>query len=215
MIRTDLLKGRIVLNRTVSEINGELVVIRDLVYGTYIHGGGLPQSGGLAEVIWKQTLSKFKNQKPEIKSVLIIGLGGGSIAKLTREYWPEAEITGVDIDPVIVELGKKYLKLDKSNVDIHIQDAEVFIKEQVKKGNKFDLVCFDTYVKTKFPKKFETIQLIKLVKKLLFEKGAVIFNRLYGSKERDNAVKFEKVLKKAFNKIDRVYPEANIMFICS
>jgi len=75
MIRTDLLKGRIVLNRTVSGINGELVVIRDLVYGTYIHGGGLPQSGGLAELIWKQTLSRFKNQKPEIRAVLIITCG--------------------------------------------------------------------------------------------------------------------------------------------
>ena len=143
---------------------------------------------------------------------MIVGLGGGSIAKLVRKNWPQAKITGVDIDPVIVELGKKYMKLDRSNVDIHIEDAEEFIKKQ---SIKYDLICFDTYIQQDFPKKFEALQFIKQVKVLLSEDGVAIFNRLYGPRERDAAVKFEETLTKVFNKVERLYPEANIMFVCS
>lgn len=213
-MKTNLLEGRLVIERAFSEINGELIVIRDITYGTYIRGGGLPQSGGLAEIIWKSTLRKVRNLKPDIESNLIIGLGGGSIAKLIRKDWPNAKITGVDIDPVIVNLGKKYLKLDGSNVDIFIEDAERFINKEVGKNKKYDLICFDTYVGDTFPKRFESVYLIEQVKKILSKNGIVIFNRLYGSEDRDIAINFEKVLLKVFDSVDRLYPEANIMFVC-
>lgn len=212
MRNTNLLSGRLVLVRVSSKINGELTVVRDLAYGTYIRGGGLPQSGGLAEIIWKSTLSRIRNSQFAINNCLIVGLGGGSIAKLIRKNWPEAKITGVDIDPIIVELGKKYMNLDESSVEIHIQDAEDFIKKQ---NQKYDLICFDTYVQQDFPKKFESVYFIDQVKALLSKGGVAIFNRLYGPRERDLAVKFEKVLQKVFSKVERLYPEANIMFVCS
>src|SRR3989338_7700264 len=91
--------------------------------GTYIQAGGLTQSGGIVEIIWKKTLKKVKSEEGKVKSALILGLGGGTVAKLIRKNWPEAKITGVDIDPVMIELGKKYLHLDESQVKIKIQDA--------------------------------------------------------------------------------------------
>ncbi|OGM33467.1 hypothetical protein A2803_04705 [Candidatus Woesebacteria bacterium RIFCSPHIGHO2_01_FULL_44_21] len=218
MSLTNLLEGRVVLKTVNSDINGELTVIRDLTYGTYIRGGGLPQSGGLAEVIWKSTLNRVKEWKSErVKGCLIVGLGGGSIAKLVRKNWPEVDTTGVDIDPVIVGLGKKYMKLDKQNVNIVIADAEDAMKDPIYniRNTTYDLICFDTYVGAGFPKKFESVTLIKQVKDILSPDGIAIFNRLYGPRERDNAIKFEKVLQKVFNRVDRLYPEANIMFVCT
>lgn len=212
MVITNLLEGRVELDRVYSNFNGELSVVRDLVYGIYIRGGGLPQSGGLAEAIWKSTLNKVLNYKLLISNCLIVGLGGGSIAKLVRKNWPDAKITGVDIDPVMVELGKKYMNLDKHDVKIHIEDAGAFVKKQ---NNKYDLVCFDTYVGQNFPKKFESVRFIKQVEALLSKDGVVVFNRLYGPRERDAAIKFEITLNSVFKKIERHYPEANIMFICS
>jgi len=213
-VKTNLFEGRIVVDKAFSEINGELLVVRDISYGTYIRGGGLPQSGGLAKLIWKSALNKVRGLKPEVKNSLIVGLGGGSIAELIRKNWPEAIIAGVDIDPVIVELGKKYLKLEESNVTVNIEDAQNFIEKEVKKGKKYSLICFDTYIGSSFPKKFESVQLVKQIKKLLLEDGIAIFNRLYGPNDRDSAIKFEKTLLKVFKKVDRLYPEANIMFVC-
>ncbi len=213
MRNTNLFEGRIVVERRVSSINGELVVIRDLAFGTYIHGGDIPQSGGLAESIWKQVLKNFKDR--DITSCLIVGLGGGSIAKLVRKNWQASKIVGVDIDPVIVELGRKYLKLDQQEVEAHIEDAEKFIGEAVKAHDLYDLICFDTYVKQDFPSKFESIELIRNVKKLMAKNGMAIFNRLYGPDERKKAINFEKTLLKVFPKVDRFFPEANVMFVCS
>lgn len=211
-----MLVGRVVVEKVHSEINGELTVVRDLTYGTYIRGGGLPQSGGLAEQIWKHTLGKLEAQNLEFKTCLIVGLGGGSIAKIIRRNWPKAKITGIDIDTVIVELGRKYLKLDEQEVNIIIGDAYYLITgRQSPIAGHYDLICFDTYIQQDFPKKFEAVQFIKQVKKLLSKDGVAVFNRLYGQEERDSAIRFEKLLKKVFNRVDRLYPEANIMFVCS
>ena len=211
---TDFLEGKIILEEAESIYNGKLTVVKDIAYGTYIRGGGLPQSGGLAEIIWKHTLSGLKKEKPEVKKSLIVGLGGGSIAKLIRSNWPDSKITGVDIDETIVNLGKKYLKLDNSNVEVEIEDAEKFIKKLIKDNKTFDLICFDTYVGENFPSKFESLTFIKQTKNLIDKNGVIIFNRLYGPEDRPSALAFAKTLEKTFASVDRVYPEANIMFVC-
>ena len=125
------LSGEIVLKKENSSINGILTVVRDLTWGTYILGKtGLHQSGGLAETIWK-TVFKFVDLDSP-KNVLILGLGGGSVAKLIRKRYPKAKITGIEIDPVMVDLGKKYMKLDEWKVDVVIADAGEYINNSKK-----------------------------------------------------------------------------------
>jgi len=204
------LNGQVILEERDSKINGKLTVIRDLFYGTYIMGGGLPQSGGLAEKIWKSTLHKVKASKLEIKSCLILGLGGGGIARIVRKNWPESKITGIDLDPVMVELGKKYLDLESQGVETVIKDIDKF-----KTTKKYDLVCIDTYIGDKFPKKFESEKFTKRVKNMLPKNGLAIFNRLYGPEDRKEAHNMEKTLEKVFTSVERNFPEANIMFTCS
>jgi len=208
----NILDGRITIEKRHSDINGELTVVQDIFMGTYILGGGLPQSGGLAKTIWRHTLSSINVDQFNVKKCLILGLGGGGIVDLVLKKWPDADITGIDIDPVIVELGMKHLKLDKNKVDIHITDAEKFIKEC---NAAYDLICVDTYVGDEFPEKFTTEKFVNEIRKLLTSKGKAIFNRLYGPEDRNDALKFGKTLEKVFPNVDRVYPEANIMFICS
>ncbi len=114
--------GTRVLEELNSKYNGRLKVVKTFGMGTYIQANGLTQSGGIVESIWKSTIRKIKNQ--DIKNCLILGLGGGTVAKIIQERWPGVKITGVDIDPVMVELGKKYLGL--GDVQIKIQDAYDF-----------------------------------------------------------------------------------------
>ena len=73
----------------------------------------------------------------------------------------------------------------------------------------------DTYVGDEFPRKFESEEFLKLVKKLLSQRGIVIFNRLYYGEKRKEAVKMLKKLEKVFPGVEAVYPEANVMFVCS
>jgi len=211
---TDFLSGLRIVEEVESPINGKLVVKRDLTWGTYIEGGGLTQSGGVASEVWETSLSKIRRGKVEIGNTLILGLGAGSIAKLVRKYWSDSKITGVDIDPVIVELGRKYFDLDKLDVEIVIADAY----EQVNNGrwnlNSFDLICVDTYIGDSFPAKIESEPFIKGTRKLINKEGVGVFNRLYYGEKRAEAEKFEKKLERIFGSVERVYPEANVMFVC-
>jgi spermidine synthase len=121
---------------------------------------------------------------------------------------------GIDIDPIIVELGEKYLGLGQVDVEIKIGDALELVKRLKMKGERFDLIVVDLYNGDKYPEKFETENYIQLVKTVLSNSGTAIFNRLYYGDKRPQAVKFGNKLKKIFSKVEWFYPEANLMLIC-
>jgi spermidine synthase len=210
--------GTKILEERKSKFNGELKVVRTLGFGTHIQAEGLTQSGGIVESIWKSTLKRIVNCKLKIKNCLILGLGGGTVAKLIRKNWSEARITGVDIDSVMIELGKKYLNLNEYKVDILIADASNLSNLSNLPNwpnSKFDLIIVDLYQGDKYPEKFETENYIQLVRSNLTRSGIVVFNRLYYGDKRPQAVKFGNRLKKIFSKVSWFYPEANLMFLCS
>ena len=200
---SSFLTGTKILEERKSKFNGDVRVVRSWGMGTYIQSNGLTQSGGIVESIWRSVLKKIKAEK--IKSVLVLGLGGGTVAKLIRKFWPEAKIKGVDIDPVMIELGKKYLGLDEIGIGVEIRDAF-----DLPLGHH-DLIIVDLYQGDKFPKKFEDESFLKK----LVGSGLVIFNRLYYGDKRPEAVRFGNKLQKVFKRVEWFYPEVNLMFVCT
>jgi|SRR5579859_2532254 len=208
---TDLLSGTRILEETHSKINGDIQVVRDFTWGTYIKVGGLTQSGGILTKVWEETLKKVLKKKPHVHNCLILGLGGGSVAGLVSRYWVGSNITGVDIDEKMVNMGKKYLGLSKIDINIKIEDASKFVEEE---KNKYDLILIDLYCGDKFPEKFENDKFMKSVKNLLTSGGIAVFNRLYGPHDRSNSMKIGRKLEKVFWKVDYVFPQANVELIC-
>ncbi len=208
----DFLNGVTEIEDVESVYNGRVSVVRDLAWGTYIKAGGLTQSGGVAKKVWKTALKKVKNQMPDVRSSFILGLGGGSVADLIKKYWEGAEVTGVDIDSVMVDLGKKYLKMPE-DTEIIIGDAEKEVKSKRLEGKSFDLICVDIYAGDNFPEKFQTDDFLMAVYSLLNKSGVIVFNRLYYGEKRKEAYKFGEKLERMFGNVDRFYPEANVMFV--
>lgn len=214
----DFLSGTKVLEEVRSPINGKIEVIKSFAFGTYIKVGGLTQSGGVVCNIWETALKRVKPRMTRVRNVLILGLGGGNAAKLVRKYYrDELEITGVDIDSLMVELGKKFFELSKYNVKVIIKDAYDFVKMTKGKSlkSKYDLILVDLYIGDEFPKKFESQSFIKSIKTILAPNGLVVFNRLYYGEKRVKAAKFGERLEKIFKNVDIVFPQANIIFICN
>lgn len=209
-----LFSGTRILEVAESPVNGKIEVIKSLGLGTYIQVAGLTQSGGILYGVWEKPLQKVIAQRLEIRNCLILGLGGGTVAKIVRDFWPSSEITGVDLDPKMIELGRRYLGLDETGVKVSIGDAFDFVKREVKKGKKYDLVLNDVYVGHEIPPKLESENYIHLVRTVLARGGVAIFNRLYYGEKRPQAVKFEEELERYFSKVELVYPKANLMLIC-
>jgi len=207
--------GTKILEERESKYNGHLRVVKNIGLGTYIQAEGLTQSGGIVETIWKSTLKRIHKSLATNHKTLILGLGGGTAAKLIRKLWPKAKITGVDIDPLIVELGKKYLGMGKYDVDIQIADAlRFFINHQSPITNHFDLIIVDLYNGDQFLEKFGELGFLNKVKGSLSKNGVAVFNRTYYGDMRPKAVKFGLKLKKVFSRVEYYYPEANLMLIC-
>ena len=83
---------------------------------------------------------------PKVRDVLVIGAGdGGGIRELTR--YPEIEhIDMAEIDPLVVEVCKKYLpqtacRLDDPRLSIHYEDGVRFVRS---KENCYDLIIVDS-----------------------------------------------------------------------
>ena len=83
---------------------------------------------------------------PEIKNVLVIGGGdGGTVRELCR-YDSVRRIDMVEIDKLVVQACKKYLKqtsrkLDDPRVSLHIADGLPFVRN---KTDEYDLIIVDS-----------------------------------------------------------------------
>lgn len=210
-----LLHGVTTLEEVESPVNGKITVVKSLGYGTYFQVGNLTQSGGVMYDIWKETLKKIKQITNDPQKILILGLGGGSCATISRKQWPYALITGVDFDKTIVDLGNKYLNLGKANAEIVVDDANEFLINNVKVRKDFSLILIDLYVGQEFPIAFETDEFLSNIAKSLSEGGTAVFNRLYSGEKRPGSLAFGKKLEGYFSKVENFYPQANVMFICT
>lgn len=122
-----------------SKFNGVIKVTK--YRGNYsVWVGGFEQSGPIyVEKLWRSALNNITIQQSN--NILILGLGCGTLAPLIFKKWPEAKIVGVEIDPTMINLGKKYFNLSGyKNLKIIQGDA----KKQKLTG--YDLIICDAYL---------------------------------------------------------------------
>ena len=194
-----------------SQFNGPIQVV-EFFKQRKIIAGGLIQSGGILTNIWNKGLKKIKSKKLKIQNVLILGLGGGTAARLIVEKWPKVKITGIEIDPVMIKLGRKYFGLDKISQlkIIQAEASEWLLKCQLK---KFDLILVDLYQGEKICSKIEEKFFLDNLRKKLADKGIVIFNCLFYAQHQQAAKNFIKKLEEFFNKIELVRIWSNLLIL--
>ena len=112
-----------------------------------------------------------------MNQILILGVGGGSVIKtLVDEIKFKGGITGVEIDPEIINIANTYFKLGEiKNLTIVIDDAFEFV---LKTKTKYDLIIIDIFQDTTMPNfLFETF-FINRVCSLLKSHGFILFNTM-------------------------------------
>ena len=212
--------------------------------------GGLLQSGGIIRGIWKKAIKQVdrfigkkveSKETPGVKSILVLGLGAGTAVEEIVKKWPQAKIIGIEIDPLVVKIGRRYFKLgqlEKSgNLQIIIGDAVKILfdprsKEVLRSwigSDKYDLILIDLYrgkdfVDAVWQKPF-LLQIKKIIKPIQdrLEKtdlrsergGIVVFNHLFWGAHKKRAEGFTKLAGAVFPKITLTRTLANLLIFAS
>lgn len=209
-----LFKGYVVLEVMESELSGRIEVRENLAGRRSVVIGGLTQSGESVEKLFEPVMHVLKDRSGGINHCLIFGLGAGSFAKMIATQFPNTKILGVEIDPGIIEIGKRYFSLGEvRNLEIILGDATT-IDDQQLAINNFDLILVDCYLGDKYPGELESEEFLDQVKIYLRGDGLIVFNRLYYGSKEVQVDTFEKKLREIFPKVEAGRIKGNKLFLC-
>lgn len=109
--------------------------------------------------------------------ILLLGVAGGSVVKtLVDEINYKGKITGVEIDPEMIEIANQYFNLNHiKQLEVVIDDAFEFV---LKTKDKYNLIIIDIFEDTNMPNfLFEKFFLDRICT-LLKEDGFILFNTM-------------------------------------
>lgn len=113
----------------------------------------------------------------QMDHILLLGVAGGSVVKtLVNEIEYKGKITGVEIDPEMIQIANQYFNLHQiEQLNVVIDDAFEFV---LKTKEKYDLIIIDIFEDTNMPnflfEKFFTDRVCAILK----ENGFVLFNTM-------------------------------------
>jgi spermidine synthase len=133
--------------------------------------------GSLQSVLKKGLLTIGQSEISKMDSVLVLGVAGGSVVKtLITDFKFTKSITGVELDPEIIEIANSYFDLDKvTNFKCIIDDAEQFVATS---KELYDLIIIDIFKDTEMPEFLFQERFINSVKQRLNKNGFIIFNMM-------------------------------------
>jgi len=111
---------------------------------------------------------------PDPKRGLILGHGGGSLAKWLAHQWPELELDVVEIDPTVVRMAEEYFSYrPPSQHHVHVRDARVFLNST---DQTYDLIWVDAFARQMIPFHLTTVEFFADLRAHLAPNGILAVN---------------------------------------
>ena len=122
----------------------------------------------------RDMMGVFGHYRDIPETILVLGLGAGTIPSYLYHRFPNTKIYVIEILPELKEIASDYFSMPRNErLEIVIGDAYDYIKEtQI----QFDLIFMDVFSKNAIPKKFRTEEFYTGLKRLISADGYVAFN---------------------------------------
>ena len=171
----------------------------------YLNSANANYSYGSLQRILKFGLKKINLSK--VNSVLILGLGGGSVIEtLRQDFNYSGLIEAVELDPAIIDIAKTEFGIQQDEtLKIHCADAYEFVKDRSK---TFDLIIVDLYIDLDVPNKFLDLKFWDHILALKNSSGSIIFNAAVKVSKADKIISISNYLKTKVFKVE-LYDNVN------
>jgi len=97
-------------------------------------------TGGIWDLLM---IPAFFKPVEEVKRVLVLGVGGGSVIRQLNRFVSPEHIIGVELNPVHLYVARKYFGVDHSEAELIEADAVSWLKDY--DGPAFDLIIDDLF----------------------------------------------------------------------
>jgi spermidine synthase len=139
--------------------------------------------------------------KPEPHSILIIGLGGGTLPRTLEKLLPDAGIDVVEIDPAVVAVAQQYFGFrPDEHVHLTVQDGRAYVRQALRGSKRYELIMLDAYEHQYIPEHMLTREFLSEVRALLQPGGIVAANTFSSSQLYQNeSVTYSSVFGEFYN----------------
>lgn len=141
---------------------------------------------------------------PDPSRILVLGLGGGTLARFFHRTIGEVEIDAVEIDPVVVEMASKWFGIQAGpRMRIHTEDAIAYIERN---HQKYDLIYVDAFLEPNadgadnsgIPRALRKRAILEGLRASLSPTGAVLFNLHFRSGYAEQAAAIAEVFPRRY-----------------
>ncbi len=130
------------------------------------------------------------------RKVLMLGAAGGVAMKQIATVFPDADITGVDLDPAVLQVARDYFGLkDHPRIRLVAEDARWFLAQT---GERYDVIAIDLYVTGSIPFFTATAEFFTLARSRLTENGVLLMNVLSRRRGEEHIAPFVRTLQSVF-----------------
>jgi spermidine synthase len=184
-----------VFDKLIENSSSEINPVLEVVYreGKYLlNSRRANYSYGTLHKVFQVIFSSGILKGKETRSVLILGFGAGSVAKiLQQEKKISCALVGVEPDKKVLELATKYFDLEAlKGLELHVTTAEKFVEGCTE---VFDLVVVDVFVDLIVPDAVQQRKFIEGLFKVTRNNGIVLYNFVVNSKS--TALQFKLLLE--------------------
>jgi len=123
------------------------------------------------------TLAPLLNEPPfapdQVERICVIGLAAGTIARQATALYGPVPIDGVEIDPAIVEVGRRYFDMNQDNLQAFVTDGRFFLEQS---PHRYDLIAVDAYRLPYIPFQLATREFFGTAQAHLTDHGVLAIN---------------------------------------
>ncbi|MBE0504261.1 MAG: fused MFS/spermidine synthase [Desulfuromonadales bacterium] len=117
-------------------------------------------------------MAGFAFAHPPVKKVLMLGLGGGAMARFITGKFPEATLDIIEIDPLVVDVAKQYFGFKPGiHGNVFIGDGRQLLR---KSKVKYDIIILDAYKAGEIPFHLTTREFMQSVRDHLTPSGVAV-----------------------------------------